>query len=424
MHRSVAVVPGPFSVELAAALAGVSRERAEELLSWLVHRSMLTSLGPRRPGRPSRFAQLNPIRAHALGLLPDDELFNLQASRDRWVQELVGGLPELGSRRQLVEFARVEDDLSALRATLQHRLVEHPDRSGSFIVGRLPLFWYFHGMLVEWERWAALAQASEQGTPADRLMSQISRIGALAFMGRTDPEILDLQRAIDDLGRDEALEVAPLLFATSYALRGARDVEAAQRVASLGRSIATRFQSAHLDLLDEAARACVRPLEDAPAAILADSDDAYRRALAMDNPFVTHTVAISAAGAALRGGDIRTGLVWSDRSLAVQVPLGLGGSNHLLETRGSLMSAAGRFVEAVEILAASRARARRGGWHWPVFPTTPAVLADALGHLSPEEGDAAERRGEALSLEQIVASTIGPAAVDQDPRVETAPTEW
>ena len=65
LHRAVSVVPGPFTVGLAAALDGRPVDETADLIAGLVHRSMLVPLGPARPGRPSRFAQLATVRGHA-----------------------------------------------------------------------------------------------------------------------------------------------------------------------------------------------------------------------------------------------------------------------------------------------------------------------------------------------------------------------
>ena len=65
LHRAVSVVPGPFTVGLAAALDGRQVDETTDLIAGLVHRSMMVALGPARPGRPSRFAQLATVRGHA-----------------------------------------------------------------------------------------------------------------------------------------------------------------------------------------------------------------------------------------------------------------------------------------------------------------------------------------------------------------------
>lgn len=175
MHRALAVVPGPVTPGLAAALTDQPVPVAETTLVQLLHRSMLTSVAPHGADRPSRFAQLATIRSHANSSLHPDQRVEIEARRDAWVCRLAAQAPPIGNECHMVWQARINDDLAAVRATLQHRLVDEPGRGGVLLAARLAVFWNEQGMTSEWERWTRLAHAqADQLANSDHLLAALS----------------------------------------------------------------------------------------------------------------------------------------------------------------------------------------------------------------------------------------------------------
>ncbi len=133
VHRALAAVPGPFTIGLAA---GLVASDVTDAVAGLAHRSLLTPLGPARHGGASRFAQFATVRGHAhheaqrAGEDPG-------AARDAWIERLVRTRPALGSTRHVGWYRALDDDLAAVRATLQHTLVTAPSGTGVALVARL-----------------------------------------------------------------------------------------------------------------------------------------------------------------------------------------------------------------------------------------------------------------------------------------------
>ena len=167
LHRAVSVVPGPFTADVAAALVRRPVAEVRTVLARLVHCSLLVPLGPLGAGRPSRFAQLAIVRGHAAHSGDATETAELVAARDAWVGGLVDAAPRLGDAAEPDWFAALDDDLAALRATLQHCLADAPSALGVRVASRLGLYWYYRGMMVEARQWQERAAATE-GDPVDR----------------------------------------------------------------------------------------------------------------------------------------------------------------------------------------------------------------------------------------------------------------
>ena len=169
LHRAVGAVPGPFTAELAAGLVAADVTNA---VAGLAHRSLLTPLGPARSGGASRFAQLATVRGHA-NHLAERAGEDPAGPRNAWVARLVCARPALGSARHVGWYGALDDDLAALRATLQHTLVEAPSATGVAVAARLAVYWGFRGMAREGERWMrtavdACAADPELGRRAER----------------------------------------------------------------------------------------------------------------------------------------------------------------------------------------------------------------------------------------------------------------
>ena len=198
LHRRIALLPGPFTPDLASALTHLDRSTTVHRLAELVHCSMLVPLGPRRPGRPSRFTQLATVRSHGLQAQRRDEAVDVRGQKIAWVEDLLDRKPRVGTNAETGWFAEVDDNLAALRATLQDALVERPHPVGAAITHRLSLFWYYRGMIIEGLRWLRLATQSPAATPFDRWMAHLSMAGQLCMQTRLDLAMPYFAVALDD----------------------------------------------------------------------------------------------------------------------------------------------------------------------------------------------------------------------------------
>ncbi|WP_433503554.1 BTAD domain-containing putative transcriptional regulator [Pseudonocardia halophobica] len=411
VHRGVAVLPGPFTVAAARAVTGEDGADGAHIadtadtVARLVHRSLLVPLGPARPGGPSRFTQLATIRGHAgHAARAAGELADLRERRDRWTADLVGAKPPLGHAEEATWFDALDDDLPALRATLQHRLVDAPSAEGVAMTARLGTYWYFRSKAIEGRAWAERALAHEEG--ADRLSAALVRLTLahhLASGGRTDLADPHVERAADFLdggpdgtGSPIVAEVYTLL-AHSLFVAGALDRgrQASQRVAA-----AAADGDPELRLL---ADLCVVMDRSSVGTIDGDAlTELHDRAREAGNRHVALVVSGVAVLAAIRGGDLAAGLAWSDRMITHRLVLGVSDGPVALELRATLAALAGEPLTAVRLYAAARTQALRNGLRWPVVPSTPDLLDRATGALTDSEVLRAHAEGERLTLADVV----------------------
>lgn len=191
MHRSVAVVPGPLTVDLAAYIAEVPVWKAASSLGNLAHRSMLNTLGPRVTGAPSQFSQLATLRAHGISTADPQERLDFVRRRNAWVTELMASAPRLGRPENLSWFSRIDNDLAAVRATLQHTLVDEPTPTGPSAAARIGMYCFVRGLFTEWERWTRLgAQASSVDAFEGLLLRCMHGTAAALVNGRSGYDTL------------------------------------------------------------------------------------------------------------------------------------------------------------------------------------------------------------------------------------------
>ena len=401
VHRRTAVVPGPFTADAAARVAGVDRADVDDVLVGLVHRSMLGALGPTRPGGPSRFAQLTTIRAHGQHELASlHEAEATARARDARVAELVGARPRLGHPDERRWFQALDDDLAAVRATLHHTLALTDDPLGCRLVGQLTMFWYHHGLVPEAGRWFALARGVPTASALDRalVLFGVAVERALAQrMDVADPLIAEALRVGEDRTPDEDVRFGEGLLELAGGVQLANDFAGAADLARRALGIADRHDDEGLALI---ARARLAMLPGDPAAT-ASAPEIYAAAEA-GNHYAAHLAATAATLAAVARGDAATGLEWSDRILALHRRHEIGQAPVVLEMRANLLTMVGRPLEAVRLYAAARAHNRRAGLPWPSRDITAALLARAADLLDRTRYEDAWRSGSGLTLTDIV----------------------
>ena len=414
LHRVVSVVPGPFTAGLAAALDGRPVDETADLIAALVHRSMLVPLGPTGPGRPSRFAQLATVRGHA-GHASVSRREELVGRRDAWVRELVAERPRLGRPVERGWLAAVDDDLAAVRSTLQHNLVERPDPDGIGVVTGLGMYWYYRGMLIEGAGWIERAVGiADRATPADRASILLAMGSARTMAQRVElarPHILAGLSAMREASAEADVPLGECLAGLLGALGLARD-EALLRLctASLG-ELTIRSGDLGLALLTDLggmlgdlAGSLSRPQVADQAAAL------WFRAQDIGDHFTSRLTSGTVAILALGAGRLQEALLWSDRQIAAHVALGLMEGPVVLEVRANLLAQLGDAAGALRLYAAGQAHHRRVGLPWPQQPWTPDLHRRAAGQLTPADAEAATRDGASLTLLDIPPVAAHPAA--------------
>ncbi len=404
VHRAMAVVPGEVTATLVATIADLPDDRVRNALTGLVHRSLVVPHAARPAGGRSRFAQLGPIRGHAHAGASDGALTELEGRRDAWVAATVTETPRMGGPGEASWYARLDDDLPAIRATLQRTLVERPASTGTLVASRLGLYWYYRGMGVEWERWTRLAVDCAVAEPFDRLLAGLSLGCALGLAGRSDlaPAYVD---AVDSyhhpMDRAESIMLGEFVFAVASTSRATRDLVLGRRAATHVRRLADRTGDATLDLFAEIATLESEVSTGDQVELLARSETAYERALDLGNDYAAWTVATVGAAICLNQRNPAEGLRWSDRTLSQYVRLGIGEAAGPLTLRGGLLAVAGEFYEAAMTLAAARAQARRSGQRWPRTAATWKLVEIADSRLSTTDRERAYREGSLLTLSDI-----------------------
>ncbi|MDQ1429034.1 MAG: hypothetical protein QOK39_2510 [Acidimicrobiaceae bacterium] len=408
LHRTVSLLPGPFTLAAASAAAGRDPTDAADLLADLAHRSLLAPLGPREPGRPSRFAQLATVRGHGTrALVEAGEAEAHRCLRNEWVRALATtARPRLGTPQERSWFDQLDDDYATLRGVLQHTLVDEPSPTGAEIIARTGMYWYSRGALLEGRRWTELAGRATAGvTPFASAMVDLSLSAIWGFTGRGDLAGSLCDRGLGQvptaLAPDDELLLGDHLTTVAGCLWTAGERQRALEVLDRVEQILRRTGDPTLALLHRIRVAATEIGHRRCADIVADMAAAHETAGEADNQFASWFSATVAGLAALACRDGSTALHWSSISIAeldgagqYQVPL-------QLELRGNALTLLGRFDEALRCYSAARTQNIRAGVPWPGVSGTAALLAQARAGTSTSAGQRAWEDGALLSLHDL-----------------------
>ncbi|MBV9922550.1 MAG: winged helix-turn-helix domain-containing protein, partial [Pseudonocardia sp.] len=402
LHRALSVIPGPVTPAAAAALVDRPVPEVRALLARLVHCSLLVPLGPIAAGRPSRFTQLATVRGHAAHAAADESP-SLVATRDRWVAALATSPPPLGDAREPDWFAALDDDLAALRATLQHCLADAPSALGVQVASRLGLYWYYRGMMVEARHWQERATEPD-AAPLDRTVVRLMLGGSLCMASRRDlgvPLIREAWEIVRGTPEAHAARLGEALGILSGALFVAGDAAMSARNAELVAAIADATGDPTIALMAGLAAVLATTTTATPPDVIARASDVYDSAVAAGNTFAAWMASDAAADAALAARDVTTGMRWSDRMVAQHRTLRVREGPSLLEVRADLLTLAGDAPAAVRLYSAARAHNQRAGMQWPLRTVTSELMEKATGALDRVAFEEEWQAGAHLTLEDL-----------------------
>lgn len=425
VHRRLAVLSGPFTANLAAAVAadagGESGEPVidtldvDDILSQLVHRSLLSSDGQAESSRPTAFRQLATVRSHAHHALSAAQETALRRDRrDAWTIDLLSARPPLGSAAEAGWYQAIDDNYAAVRSTLARHLIDEPNVLGARLATRLSFYWYYRQKLVEASRWLQLGRDTlTEAESSDALLTELALASALLVQYRSDLARPSVAASLERLERDvpaRLIETGEALvgLATAAYIPQANDVVAdahrhLERIAQL-------TGSPHLRLLSDAVGCTVLLVQGHVEEAAAAADTVYHRACAEDSPMAAWVAASPPMVIALMTGRPADGVPWVDRVIAQHYRLGPGACGMFLENRAIFSAQAGDYTEAVRLYAAARAQTRRAAMIWPRRPLTDELLESAKTHVEQQAFEEAWRAGENVSMEALAGSVRPDAA--------------
>lgn len=403
LHCRMSVVPGPFTAALASAVG--DQDGVEDVLARLVHRSLLTPLGPLRPGGPSRFAQLAIVRGHAehVGAAGLGEAV---VRRDRAAAALVEAQPRIGASTSRAWYDAVDDDFAALRATLQHTLVDEPSALGVRLASRLGMYWYFRGMNLEQMEWLRRALTVEDlAGPLDRFLLHLAVGSLLTMQSRVDagrPYLEGALASLPDLPVESDLYLCDHLGVFTGPLYISGHPDLVRTVTAAADGVAVRTGDPSLRSLADAARLLCDVDEQPATGVLNRCSAAYDEALHVGNLYSAWIVSVVAMTGLLGHGRGAEALTWSDRAIGACHELGLQDVPTVVELRANALALTGEHREAVRLYAATRAGHTRTGMRWPRDVRTQQLFDAATAALDRRDAELLRREGAALDLSDLL----------------------
>jgi hypothetical protein len=407
LHRRLAVIPGPFTLDVAAALCEPPPLRiaaALNLVGGLVHRSLLTSARPGRPGGPTTFHQLVPIRAHAADVLDSTERAAAEVARDRWLARRIAGTPIDGRPGHTAVLDWLDDNTASLHSTLESMLVHHPDRTVFGLVNGLILYWYDRGRLAEAQHWVDLLRAGPGvigEDPVDRALADAAAGSVLALRHRGREAALLLRGGLPVLAAapaDRENDVAAALLTAAAAAWTGDIWDVAAEFVDTALAWGRTADLPHLTMVARAIRSANWTFTGDRAAGIAEARQVLIDNEPPGNDLAALFALVTLTVTALMGGDAAAALDFSDQLLLTHRRLGALAVSDTIETRASIRAAAGDAAQAVRCLGASAALNRRLGREWPWHDFTPAVVAELRNRVPPDEFAFYWASGERLGL--------------------------
>jgi DNA-binding SARP family transcriptional activator len=404
LHAAMSAVPGPMTVATAAALVDAPVAEVRTALAGLVHRSLLVPTPSTSPGGPSRFAQLAIVRGHGAHVLGEDDAERVAERRDEAVVRRIVERPRVGSPALRDFRESLDDDLPAVRATLQRSLVVTPSWRGPALAGSLGNYWYYRGMLLEAARWVRLAFGHlALARPVDAAHLHASAARGRLFAGDLDGAEAHLDAlcaAVDELSGSDLLHVGDILVGALWATSRLPADEVRRRLVARIAEIADRSGDPITTLQSRLAALAVASEPD-PERRLAEAEAVHAEAERADNREVGWMVAILGGAAAEEAGDLDLGLAWSRRGIGHHLALGSRQAQPEMERHAVLCARSGDDAAAVRTLAGARTQNERNGMRWPFLAESTTVLEGAARRLGAAAFDRAWRSGEDITLADL-----------------------
>ena len=373
LHAAMSVVPGPMTARMAAALAGKRPGEIEGLVAGLVHRSLLVTEGPLRPGGASRFAQLAIVRGHGAHALGETGTEGAAGRRDQLLIDTVVGRPRIGLTGEAEFHSGLDDDLAALRAGLHRTLIDQPSAGGVSLAAGLGRYWYFRGMMIEGSRWVEVALAHlDLARPVDAAILHAG-LAAVNIM-RSDfpnarPHLDALIVAADRATGEDLLLIGDEFARLTVPVYPRGEAGLLRELADQVTAIAGRTGDANSTLM--ARVATLRGYSRATGEQRAEASAVHEAALASGNRWVGWVSAGVAVRACLAADDTDAALGWAQHAMEDFLALGVKASPQFVELYGALHARRGDYRAAVRLLGAAREQNRRAVMRWPARPQTP-----------------------------------------------------
>jgi predicted ATPase/DNA-binding SARP family transcriptional activator len=391
LHRRLAVLPGPFSLATAAAVAGADltgQADVSDVLTMLVHRSMLeASRSTRRPAT-TLFRQLSPVRAHAAHELErSGEQPTMVSRRNAAVARLADQRPLLGHSGDAAWYDELDDSYATVRAVLQSDLENARTPAGIRLAAQLAPFWFHRVRLVEGVRWLRLAveHGLADGDRIDIGLCRTSLAAALSLQGGSvvarplvDGALIDLTDAPPDRILDISFQLA--IIARTLWNRG--ELEVVGALADLVAHFAQTVPDPEIVLIYDALRCVLEGPGQDPADAEPRAEQIYERGMASENLLAAWLGAGVRIIVAFIHGQTADGRLWIDRSHDLRIALGDNNATQYLEARGNLAALSDEPAQAARLFAAAERESVRAGMQWPISAVTVQRLADVRAALS------------------------------------------
>jgi len=400
VHRRLSTLPGVLTVEAAQAVTATSPVRPADipdLLTQLVHRSLLAVVPGDGPGQPTRFRQLATVRAHASAALADAG--ESAAARDRrtaFVADLIAARPPDEAEDTIGWYPAVARNHDTLTAVLHDTVYDRPSPLGAHLAGQLASYWFYQGRVAEGTRWlqAALRRASAEGAvPGVIAMAEVALACLLAIRDRTDLSLALVRSALGKVGADvDRRRFAYVLVGAAWCVwvRGDLALDFAddevRRLAS---------DDPVIEVWADVLRAKTALGTEGPVAVATRAAALVERAEQLGNISAAWLAAWLAVLCALQTGDADGAGLWLRRQDDYFRRLGGGPGSNSVEFEGNVTALAGDYEQAARLYGQSSRMAFRAGILWPISPATEPVLAQVRRALPADRFNAAWQAGDA-----------------------------
>jgi predicted ATPase/DNA-binding SARP family transcriptional activator len=414
-HRRLSVLPPGFTLEAAVAVCAGQYLLAHDVptvLIGLARQSLLEATKPERPGGPSLFRQLVPIRAHAAQTLTDaGEASAVREALLRWISTTLAEGPRIGQSDGGVLDRRLEDNRRTITATLETAIAGAPSDDVLITLCRLLPYWWLDGKLSpETVRLVSVAAAAVGPGNSDFVAAAVvaAHGSFLALTQQTTPpeaSLLHAVRRLRDAPPDLAIFAAELLLAVAAACWTGGQMVAANAAADGVRAYGELLDDDHVRVLAKAvhcAMSLVLDPEAAGARALVVLDECQAVGNVSAQIMCYH--ALYMAALFMQNGP--EGLRWSAEAIRCQQEIGQRNAATTLEARGSLFLLAGNPHDAIRCYGSANLQYSRMGRSWPQIPGTNEFLAVARSQVSAEEFDQAWASGERLAASDLIGAWI------------------